>query len=145
MRRRQTSHKISFSLLLTLFDVCHSESFTNKTILTKMCKTLCSNRDKNCALFESPVAVCYNGQSLFPNDPSWGEYDIWDIVVDSTSFIRTFYFSVNASCQNSADTFTLPFDECVGPFGQPFPWGIFSLVQPYNVMYLRNHDSTFFG
>lgn len=68
------------------------------------------------------------------------------------SMKRTFYKSENGSCSNVAklrdvlevverefyfnnfaeqddDYFILPFDECVGPFGPPRPWGKFTLVQ----------------
>jgi hypothetical protein len=133
-------HVISFKVFraLCLLSVCHSAYFTSNTIETKMCDTFCSNRNTNCVVFETPVGVCYNGQSLFPNDPSWGEYDIRDVVVDFSSFVRTFYATVDESCRNSTDLFSLPFDECVGPFGQPFPWGKFSLLHLDDSIHPRN-------
>jgi hypothetical protein len=81
------------------------------------------------------MAVCYNGAQLFPNDNnSWGPYDILDARIlidenDNTVFRRTFYSSQNGSCRDMpTDEYDLPLNECVGPFGKPRPWGIFSLL-----------------
>ncbi len=50
---------------------------------------------------------------------------------------RTFYQSRDGTCagrenldqlNGNDDSFTLPFDTCVGPFGPPRPWGKFTLV-----------------
>ena len=132
MIHQSSFYRLALLPLYCLLGVWRSAFSENRTIVTKMCDNFCSKRDKNCVVFGTPVGPCYNGQALFPHDPSWGEYDITDNVVDSTSFIRIFYLSVDASCQNSSDTFTLPFDECIGPFGQPYPWGKFTLAQSDN-------------
>jgi hypothetical protein len=96
---------------------------------------------KDCRIYQTPMNECYNGQLLFPNDPSWGSYDIYDqwwnnesklLLLSSnhnmtTSFQRTLYQSNDSSCHHYHvhDVFTLPWYECVGPFGIPRPWGYF--------------------
>lgn len=138
MRPQAVFYNVFVFILHCLLSAYHGSSFTCRTIVTKLCDKFCLNRDKNCVVFSTPVGECYNGQFLFPNDPSWGEYDIRDTIVDSNSFVRTFYVSVDESCQNSTDTYTLPFNECVGPFGPPYPWGKFSLLNIDNEMNLGN-------
>lgn len=60
------------------------------------------------------------------------------------SLKRVFYKSVDGSCSDDdqegqgdngngdptqdEDSFILPFDACVGPFGPPLPWGKFTLL-----------------
>jgi hypothetical protein len=106
---------------------------------------------EGCKTYTTPLNQCYNAQSLFPDDPSWSVFDIYD-EMSMKSMKRTFYKSENGSCSNVAklrdvlevverefyfnnfaeqddDYFILPFDECVGPFGPPRPWGKFTLVQ----------------
>lgn len=90
-----------------------------------------------CVQYVTPVSDCYNGQVLFPADPSWASYDIKDDVVDNARFVRKFYASESGACQDQTDQFELPFNECVGPFGQPRPWGIFALIQ------INNYNGTF--
>ena len=53
----------------------------------------------------------------------------------STKFRRTIYnHSQNGTCTTSGvnsdpdDVFIIPLNECVGPFDQPRPWGIFTLI-----------------
>ena len=99
-----------------------------------------------CKTYTTPLDKCYNAKNLFPNDPSWSEFDIYD-TLSMKSLKRTFYKSSDGSCSNmikleellenydnfaeqmNDDYFVLPFDQCVGPFGAPRPWGKFTLVQ----------------
>jgi len=41
---------------------------------------LCEDRSCSdaCQAYLTPVNKCFNGQSLFPGDPSWGEHDVLD-------------------------------------------------------------------
>jgi hypothetical protein len=47
-----------------------------------------------------------------------------------TRFLGRFIFpSVNGTCTGPVtDTFDLPLDTCIGPFGAPRPWGNLTLV-----------------
>lgn len=122
------------------------------SLQTSLCEDIeCS---AECKLYETPLNKCYNGQDMFPGDPSWGKYDVLDTylcrgivsvgtvlvagralgargVDDSpcTSFTRTFYASKGSTCQDKTDSFdSVPLKECIGPFGEPKPWGLFSVV-----------------
>ena len=115
--------------------------------------TLCAERSCSgtCSLYRTPTHKCYNGHKLFPpqghgfppfgrnsqeieNNP-FGRNDILDEVfyeekhIRPWHFKRSFYRSTDGSCSGGiTDSFeSLPFDECVGPFGPPFPWGKFEL------------------
>jgi len=114
------------------------------SIKTLMCENeYCNNADENtpgCKQYKTPLNQCYNGQTLFPGDVSWSALDIYDEMI-MRNLKRTFYQSQDGSCagredsqRNSApqpvdgdDSFILPLDDCVGPFGPPRPWGKFSL------------------
>ena len=116
-----------------------------------MLKTLlCEDRGCSdaCQSYVTPINKCYNGQELFPDDPSWGEYDVLDTYVclegvyggdggcttsadlnGSSSFKRTFFASQGSSCSEQTDEFDeVPLDECIGPFGDPRPWGRFEIA-----------------
>jgi hypothetical protein len=92
--------------------------------------TLCKGRCvDDCKSYVTPLGQCFNGQSLFPDDPSWGVYDISDAVLSNDSFRRQFFGSKDGNCTGEpTDSFVLPIHECVGPFGAPRPWGEFSFV-----------------
>jgi hypothetical protein len=92
--------------------------------------TLCKRRCvDDCKAYVTPLGQCFNGQSLFPDDPSWGVYDIADVVLSTDSFSRQFFGSKDGNCTHApTDSFILPIHECVGPFGAPRPWGYFSFV-----------------
>jgi hypothetical protein len=83
----------------------------------------------DCKSYITPVSECYNSGDLFPNDPSWSGLDVLDTVICQT-LIRTIFHTSDSSCttSDSDDRFKIPLDECVGPFGQPRPWGSFSLL-----------------
>jgi hypothetical protein len=70
-----------------------------------------------------------------------------------TEFRRTFFSSIDVSCNNqidnmkaedgdtskaNGDSFILPFDACVGPFGPPRPWGWFELVSSIHSYHIDN-------
>ena len=129
---------------------------SNQSVITTMCEA-CESADdasalisdsnlNGCKTYTTPLDKCYNAKNLFPNDPSWSEFDIYD-TLSMKSLKRTFYKSSDGSCSNmikleellenydnfaeqmNDDYFVLPFDQCVGPFGAPRPWGKFTLVQ----------------
>ena len=116
-----------------------------------MLKTLlCEDRGCSdaCQSYVTPINKCYNGQELFPDDPSWGEYDVLDMYAclegvyggdggcttsadlnGPSSFKRTFFASQGSSCSEQTDEFDeVPLDECIGPFGDPRPWGRFEIA-----------------
>ena len=95
--------------------------------------TLCADKcESDCVIFDTPTDECFSAYQLFPNDDSesWSVFDIFDSVSnDLTFFQRTIYGSIDGSCGGlAADVFTIPLEECVGPFGPPRPWGNFSIV-----------------
>ena len=117
-----------------------------KQINTLMCTSeSCDGADEQtpgCKQYTTPLNQCYNAKNLFPNDPSWSEFDIFD-EMRMKNLHRTFYKSTDGSCagreestknivpqpvDEEDDSFILPLDTCVGPFGPPRPWGKFSLV-----------------
>ena len=92
--------------------------------------TLCRNcTDKegcvgHAAKFDVPVGECFSPTKVFPNSSSWGKFDVLDIC-SKDSLNRTFYASTDGSCSNVTDSYNLELNVCLGPFGQPNPWGIF--------------------
>ena len=117
--------------------IASSNNFNHSPMLNMtICKGRCFG---DCREYLLPTNACYNPQTLFPNDPSWGQYDVIDEILDSsesdpiTTFRRTIYPSTNLTCtidgEDPTDVFTIPLNECVGPFGKPRPWGTFQLVQ----------------
>jgi hypothetical protein len=129
------------------------ESASSCTPLLNM--TICNGKCfGDCREYILPTNKCYNPQAMFPEDPSWGQYDVTDeIILGSTtttttttttsidhpndpvptSLRRTIYPSTNGTCVSDGDhhpanVFTIPLNECVGPFGKPRPWGIFELL-----------------
>jgi len=105
----------------------HSDS---PILVTELCVGFCDGND--CRTYSTPLATCYSGQSLFPNDPSWGDVDFLDAVVDGT-LKRTFFRTNDSTCRDATDEFSLPLNECIGPFGPPRPWGQFSLVDKQEI------------
>lgn len=97
---------------------------------TVLCYGYCQD---DCRMFVTPMDNCYNGKQLFPEDPSWSDFDILDEVVgdDTTVFRRKIFQTTNSTCGSTDfDTFVLPSDgSCVGPFGEPRPWGNFSVIR----------------
>jgi len=88
--------------------------------------TLCSASDSNdCKSYLVPVSQCYSPKRLFPRDPQWGPFDVFDVVFRNRSFIRSFYSSTDGICSNRTGSFTVPLGVRVGPFGKPRPTGTF--------------------
>lgn len=87
------------------------------------------------ATYETALNECYNGANLF-NDEDWGTSDILDVVSHGKDNImllhRTFFASNTSVCSGPVDDYILPVDECVGPFGKPRPWGMFTLINTTN-------------
>ena len=102
---------------------------------SKLNMTLCSDKcvDSNCKTYMTPIDICYSSDRLFPHDPSWSGKDVRDIITSQTqTLVRTIFFTENSTCNGSQDTFHIPLNECVGPFGKPRPWGVFNIVQGLN-------------
>ncbi len=91
-----------------------------------LCVDKCAGED--CKSYITPINTCYSSSELFPNDPSWSGKDLRDDVICQT-LVRTIFDTDNSTCLGIGDTFEIPMDECVGPFGKPRPWGSFTLVQ----------------
>eukprot|EP00586_Coscinodiscus_wailesii_P023797 CAMPEP_0172502152 /NCGR_PEP_ID=MMETSP1066-20121228/157160_1 /TAXON_ID=671091 /ORGANISM="Coscinodiscus wailesii, Strain CCMP2513" /LENGTH=46 /DNA_ID= /DNA_START= /DNA_END= /DNA_ORIENTATION= len=36
---------------------------------------------------------------------------------------------MNKTCEDRTDKVMIPFNQCVGPFGDPRPWGTFLLIE----------------
>ena len=112
-------------------------------LITVLCAGFCDGHD--CRAYETPLqGQCYNGQVLFPHDPSWGDGDFSDEVIPrdldddqeddsriSSSWMlrRTLFRTQDGTCGDETDRWTLPLEECVGPFGQPRPWGKFYVTK----------------
>jgi len=112
-------------------------------LMTVLCAGFCDGHD--CRAYETPLqGQCYNGQVLFPHDPSWGDGDFSDEVIprdldddgeddsriSSWMLRRTLFRTQNGTCAgDETDRWTLPLEECVGPFGQPRPWGKFYVMK----------------
>ena len=96
----------------------------------------------DCQIYVTPLDSCFSSANLFPNDPSWS--DGWDILDTTrgneeeeavgraapTTLHRLIFSSKNGTCvgHNPPDSFDIPLDFCVGPFGAPRPWGTFELL-----------------
>lgn len=96
----------------------------------------CSSTNPECKSYITPLSMCYNGQIMFPTDESWGDYDVLDELVMGDEIgnkghilHRSFYETTDGSCGSEpSDDFRLPLGQCVGPFGDPLPWGSFEIV-----------------
>jgi hypothetical protein len=94
--------------------------------------TLCVNKcaGEKCKSYITPIDVCYSSSLLFPNDPSWSGNDFRDEVIGRTqTLFRTIFDTEDSTCRGASDTFRIPLNKCVGPFGKPRPWGSFSIIQ----------------
>ena len=105
-------------------------SDNSSVLITELCVGFCNGSD--CQSYLTPLSVCYNGQSLFPNDPSWGDVDFMDEIVDGM-LERSFFRTNDGTCTDETDNYSLPLEECVGPFGKPRPWGKFSLSRTQGI------------
>eukprot|EP00978_Attheya_sp_CCMP212_P035555 scaffold155359_cov52-Attheya_sp.AAC.2 len=114
----------------------HDSAITTRRMKTLLCVDHgCSD---DCVTYETPLNTCFNGEILFPNDPAWGKYDIFDRPMkdgSDTQFHRYFFTTTDGTCEGNSqkdppsdDIYTLPLEECVGPFGEPRPWGSFEFV-----------------
>lgn len=119
---------IMFQLLLTFVIVVSWMEQGHANILeTILCVDKCVS---DCFSYVTPLRSCFNGQLLFPGDPSWSEVDIIDEQFDTTSIKRSFYASSNGTCDGvPTDGFVLELNECIGPWGAPRPWGTLVVLQ----------------
>lgn len=102
----------------------------NKPLMNMtLCRDKCST---DCKTYLTPVSECFNSAEIFPNDASWSGKDVLDAIICQT-LRRRIFPSSGGSCSSSnssdIDKFLIPLFECVGPFGQPRPWGTFSLLR----------------
>lgn len=149
--RRELTHTWPLAILFFVTGAKWFEAFADETLnaahdeiaalfqrllTTTLCRGQCV---QDCRTFVTPMHQCYNGKQLFPVDPSWSTFDILDIAVamadndnenaNEISFERFIFDSTDATCRgNVVDYFVLPTDTCVGPFGEPRPWGTFTIV-----------------
>lgn len=99
---------------------------------------------ENYTIYATPIDECYSGKdsynfdtdlSLFMshNNP-FGDNDITDEMIQENDEIigisRSFYKSTNGTCTGGiTDSFpNIPLNVCVGPFGEPYPWGTLKLI-----------------
>lgn len=106
----------------------------------KLNTTLCTGKcEGDCKTFVTPVMKCYNGISMFgeSEENPFGAQDILDKIIRgqgsgaAIAVERTFYDSVDGTCsKKKSDQFdSIPLDQCVGPFGEPHPWGTLHLIK----------------
>ena len=96
-----------------------------------MLETMIVCRDKcetGCASYPVPLGKCFSPPKLWPHDPTWAINDIFDKCVNATHFQRSLFSSTDGTCEGSTGSFGIPIGECVGPFGEPRPWGWFNLT-----------------
>jgi hypothetical protein len=120
--------EISIVLLMLLYSIitCSASKAALVSIHTELCADKCQS---DCRSYQTPLGSCYNPQILFPNDVSWADVDVFDMVLSDVEFKRSFFRTTDGSCASDAtDIFQLRVDECVGPFGKPRPWGNFSFI-----------------
>mmetsp|Transcript_2737 Transcript_2737/g.5630 ORF Transcript_2737/g.5630 Transcript_2737/m.5630 type:complete len:129 (-) Transcript_2737:29-415(-) len=116
------------SLSYVLIDGANlSQTLLTQTLCSDCCKTNLCDEDSHQIEYKIPVSTCYNPQVEFPDDNGdvWGATDVYDECNDRY-LKRTFYSSSDGTCTNATDTYTLVYDTCLGPFGEEYPWGVFS-------------------
>jgi hypothetical protein len=125
-----------FSMLIALFgrsiadNVPSASTFTTAASQTSMNMTVCTYACKgDCKTYITPVDECFSSATLFPDDPSWSGLDVYDRLVGD-ELLRTIYHTADGSCtpSDNDDRFQIDLNTCVGPFGRPRPWGIFSIL-----------------
>lgn len=113
-------------LLLLLLGKIYAGVVSPTSLNTFLCVDNCQ---QDCQSYRTPFHRCYNPQVLFPLDPSWADFDMFDMVLSEVEFMRSFFGTNNGSCSGDpTDTFRLQINECIGPFGKPRPWGNFSFM-----------------
>ena len=111
---------------------------TNMSLNTTLCAEKCFG---DCRHYITPIKICYNGYTMFQKhgeDNPFGEHDVLDepITIPKKTGIqivgikRIFYKSTNSTCSGGmTDSFDdIPVGTCVGPFGDPRPWGLLKIV-----------------
>jgi hypothetical protein len=109
-------------------DIVTGTATTTSMVNMTLCHDMCH---WDCQSYVTPLDACFSSGRLFPNDPSWGDgWDILDtIVLDQAMLHRIIYSSQDGTCTGTdPDSFDIPLNECVGPFGAPRPWGTFELL-----------------
>lgn len=117
------------------YNSTNNESSPSLWINLTLCQEKC--RD-NCQSYVSPSGACFSSASWFPNDPSWSDgWDILDVLHNNSAnpkepmLHRSIYPTKNGTCLGEdPDSFEIPLNQCVGPFGAPRPWGTFQLISP---------------
>lgn len=95
----------------------------------------CSTTDPACKSFTTPLKSCFNGQLLYPANVTFGEFDIYDELVAADRVLhRRFYASTDGTCDGDAtDDYRLNLGQCIGPFGEPLPWGSFTIENTHSM------------
>ncbi|GMI44157.1 hypothetical protein TrCOL_g5485 [Triparma columacea] len=105
----------------------------DKTLTQELCvdcsKTELCDKSAQSITYDVPESKCYNPQEQFPDDNGevWGDFDMMDVCNERT-LTRTFYSSTDGSCTNATDSYKLVYETCLGPFGETYPWGVFSCI-----------------
>jgi len=82
--------------------------------------------DTDSISFSLPVGKCYSPLQLYPESGDvWGDFDVLD-ECGALRMKRTFYASSDGTCTTETDSYELEYDTCLGPFGLPRPWGVFT-------------------
>ena len=73
-----------------------------------------------------PLNKCVNPADQWPGDEQWGSQSFKDSQLNELEFNRTFYKDGDSGCSDEPDFVQkLPLRACIGPFGDPRPWGSF--------------------
>jgi hypothetical protein len=121
---------VSTTLFQKTTPACANKNELTLLLRSTLCVDACLH---DCKEYVTPLGECYNGQILFPNDPSWGDVNIRDnpVVTNGQQQLHRRFFPSgnNTSCEQTetTDQFTLDLDVCLGPFGPPRPWGILTV------------------
>ena len=91
---------------------------------------ICANGTTAALTFRIPLNECFNPRKQWPGEDGkavWGKGDVRDTcVLDCSKVIRRLYSSENGTCSGNVSRLVLPTGPCLGPFGAPRPWGVFS-------------------
>ena len=90
-----------------------------------VCGPLLPTCSGDCKTYSVPLDHCFAPPKLFPGDPQWGNENILDHC-NATHLSRSFFAEDDTACSRRTDGFVVPVNECIGPFGVPRPWGIFT-------------------
>lgn len=126
------------ALLFSALMFAWTQQTSASTLETVLCIDKCFS---DCKAYSTPLGFCFNAQKFFPSDPSWSKFDILDELIGKVNIKRTIYASSNGTCVQRTDEFVLPLNQCIGPWGEPRPWGKLILLQDLETTLTDNTDS----